>query len=64
MKLIQIYDQDGEQAGLYNVSETHCPDDQLQTAFNEAFETEDPDEELYEKWGIVRCFVESEIYVK
>ena len=63
MNLIQLLDSDGNQLGLYNISETDCPDEYLETAFEEAMTTEDPDEFLMDNHGIERVYVRGEINI-
>lgn len=64
MKIIQLYNADYEPVGLFDVSETNCPDDQLQKEFERVFaEEDDPEEYLEEEWGIIRVFIEEEIFI-
>jgi hypothetical protein len=62
MKLIRIIE-DGENMGLYDISETDCPDDKLKAEIKKAFKEDDPDDYLESNWGITRVFIEDEIYI-
>ena len=62
MKLIQLIDNDGENYGLYDVSNANIDSDNFQEVFEEMIEQDD-DDYIENKYGIVRVFIDENIYL-
>lgn len=59
MKLIQVYDQEGIEVGLVDVSECSCDDKDLNEVLEGAFNIEDivDREQLLEEYGIFQVYI-------
>ena len=66
MKLVQVYDQDGFQIGLVDISESGSPDEELQIVIEEAFNMEDATEkeQYLEEYGIFQVYIDRGINIK
>ena len=64
-KLIQAYDQEEGNVGLFRIVEHLCPEDHIDTVIQEYFEMEDEDnQELHlMSWGIERVYVDYEVNI-
>jgi hypothetical protein len=65
MKLVQVYDQDGIELGLVDVSECGCGDACFNTVVEEAFNMEDAieREQYLEEYGIFQTYIDRSIHI-
>lgn len=64
-KLIQAYDVQEEQIGLFRITGNNCPEDYLETVIKEYFEYDDEnngDLHLF-RWGLERVYIDYEITI-
>ncbi len=65
--LIQIYDENNEQVGLFRFIGNNCPEDYVDEVIKEYFELVDEDENNADlhlfRWGIERVFVDYEVII-
>jgi len=61
MNILQVYNNDGTPAGLYDISETDCPDNELKNIFQNVFDGGISDEILEEEYSIIRVYIGEEI---
>ena len=64
-KLIQAYDQEEGNVGLFRIVENLCPEDHLDTVIQEYFDfEEDGNGDLYLlPWGIERVYIDYEVNI-
>ena len=65
MKLVQVYDQDGIELGLVDMSECGCSDVEFETVIEEAFNIEDAieKEQYLEEYGIFQTYIDRSINI-
>jgi hypothetical protein len=62
-QLIQVYDNEGEEIGIFKFTGNNCPEDHLETVFKEYFEYNDDENanmHLF-RWGLERVYIEHEV---
>jgi len=66
-QLIQAYDSQGEQIGLFRITGNNCPLDHLQIVLKEYFEEIEEDANNADlnlfRWGIERVYIDHEINI-
>lgn len=67
-QLIQVYDNEGEEIGIFKFTGNNCPEDHLETVLKEYFELEEENngqsDILLMIWGLERVYIEHEVNLK